>query len=395
MPLVFVHGVSNRLGKRYDAGVRARDTLFRSYLLSSRRRSDGAQIPILNPYWGDLGGKLRWNGASLPLDDDVESLGSGPEALAELYASALPDDDVELPDQVVLEVARRSLPAAVDLLWAASVIDGTPADFAFVELAVPTYSYAVANPNPAWLGDVANDNELVTRLADEVQSGVIDDHAASGETEEWETLGLGTAWEAIRRGAKALQTAVTGRVGRGVSARIRPAVTPGVVKFLGDVFVYLHQQHEHAGPIRDLVAGAIRDARRAAESDDQLVVVAHSMGGNIVYDLLTGDLSDLEVPLLITAGTQIGFFEELKLFTSSNDAIPAPGSSAKVAKPPNVKRWINIFDHSDLLGFRVAPIIDGVDDFMYVTGSLLNAHGQYFVQPGFHDRLAKRVGAAS
>lgn len=401
MPLVFVHGVSNRQGPKYDAGVKARDALFRRFLLGSHRRSDGAEVPIVNPYWGDLGGRLRWNGASLPAGDDVEALGSQNETLVELYASALADDDFESSDQAILQVARRSLSDAVDLLWVASVVSIDPDDDTdpkgLAALGDSAYSYALANPTPPdWLHEMNDDEDLISRLSEEVESYASGTSADNGEAEadDWEPLGLGdaarAAWGAISNGARTLRIAVTGRVGRTVSERVRPAIAPGVVGFLGDVLAYLHQQQDAAGSIRDLVARAINDAQSLVEQGDELVIVAHSMGGNIVYDLLTSDLSETKVPLLITAGTQIGFFEELKLFTKSDDAIPS-GSSPKVKKPPKVERWLNIFDYSDLLGFRVEPIIEGAEDFSYGTGSLLNAHGQYFLQPGFHERLAKRV----
>jgi hypothetical protein len=43
LPLVFVDGVSNRQGPKYDAGVKARDALFRRFLLGSHRRSSGTE----------------------------------------------------------------------------------------------------------------------------------------------------------------------------------------------------------------------------------------------------------------------------------------------------------------------------------------------------------------
>ena len=53
LPLVFVDGVSNRQGPKYDAGVKARDALFRRFLLGSHRRSDGPRAVVaasgLNP----------------------------------------------------------------------------------------------------------------------------------------------------------------------------------------------------------------------------------------------------------------------------------------------------------------------------------------------------------
>jgi pimeloyl-ACP methyl ester carboxylesterase len=168
-------------------------------------------------------------------------------------------------------------------------------------------------------------------------------------------------------------------------------VIPRVADFLGDVLVYFHQQHSAAAPIREIVASAIRDAQRRTESADPLVVVAHSMGGSIAYDLLTHELADAPIALLVTAGTQVGLFEELGLFRGNEPATSRPGERRKTPRPANIARWINVFDYSDLLGFLVGPVIDGVDDFAYRTGSLIRAHSHYFLQPSFHHRLAVRA----
>ena len=125
-----------------------------------------------------------------------------------------------------------------------------------------------------------------------------------------------------------------------------------------------------------------------------LFLYGHSMGGNIVYDLLPRELADVRIDLLVTAGTQVGFFEELKLFRDSDLGIPN-ATTPTVPRPENVARWINIFDHSDLLGYEVGSVIQGVEDFSYQTGSLLKAHSQYFIQPGFHERLAARAAPGS
>ena len=199
MPLVFVHGVANRGGPKYKAGVKARDAFFRQFLLRSHTRADGTEVQIVNPYWGDLGGRLHWDGASLPAGDDVEKLGSEKEALLELYATALIDGDFESSDRAILPVARRSLCDAVDLLWAASVIDADPEDFDeandFAALGAFVYAYAVANPSPDWLDEVANDNDLVERLEIEVAL-----YAKGKNAGNEETLGLGGA--AKGRGAE-------------------------------------------------------------------------------------------------------------------------------------------------------------------------------------------------
>lgn len=399
MPLVFVHGVAVRSGPSYDAGVAVRDALLRRYVLARHHRDDGAPVTILNPFWGELGGRLHWSGASLPLED-VEALGGDDADLVALDASATPPDTTEAAaaDARVLAVARRSLPEAVDLLWSAAALAAAAQPAATLDddaahlaaLAAPVARYAAANPEPAWLDEVRTDTELLTRLEREVEA-FAPPGAVAEAADEWESLGIGSAWQALRRGLGRFNAAVTGVVGRTASDRLRPAVVPPLVKFLGDVFVYLHQQSGAAGPIRDRVAAAIREAAALAEPSDPLVVVAHSMGGNIVYDLLTEELADVQVALVITAGTQVSFFEELKLFRCSDPAVPGPGTAAKVPRPANVQRWVNVFDYSDVLGFELGAVIDGVEDFSYRTGSLLKAHSEYFLQPSFYERLAARL----
>lgn len=419
MPLVFVHGVAVRSGPSYDAGVAVRDALLRRYVLARHHRDDGAPVTILNPFWGELGGRLHWSGASLPLED-VEALGGDDADLVALDASATPPDTTEAAaaDARVLAVARRSLPEAVDLLWSAAALAAAAQPAATLDddaahlaaLAAPVARYAAANPEPAWLDEVRTDTELLTRLEREVEAfappgavaeapgpvapgaeAAVAPAVPAEAADEWESLGIGSAWQALRRGLGRFNAAVTGVVGRTASDRLRPAVVPPLVKFLGDVFVYLHQQSGAAGPIRDRVAAAIREAAALAEPSDPLVVVAHSMGGNIVYDLLTEELADVPVALLVTAGTQVSFFEELKLFRCSDPDVPAPGATSPVARPANVARWINVFDYADVLGFRLGSVIDGVEDFSYGTGSLLKAHTEYYLQPSFYERLGAHL----
>lgn len=105
MPLVFVHGVANRMGDDYEAGVANRDALFGRFLLSSHRRPDDERVSIFNPYWGDHGGRLHWGGASLPLED-FEVLGTPDDAtMLGLYTTASPGGKVEA-DRAILDVAH-------------------------------------------------------------------------------------------------------------------------------------------------------------------------------------------------------------------------------------------------------------------------------------------------
>ncbi|WP_456785696.1 hypothetical protein [Cellulomonas sp. P5_C5] len=398
MPLVFVHGVSTRSGPGFDRGVAVRDALFRQHLLPALGIP---QARISNPLWGDAAARLRWGGRSVPTGK-FELLGSGDAALVELLSGALPasfdpaGDDrralvsiASMPYDPTLEV--NPLADAVDVLFGAAVIalDDTEPDAA-VELAsfgTAAIAYARTNPRPAWVDEVADDDAFVSRLRREV--------VGPAGSPAFQGMGVGAWWNAVVEGATRIREAVANVVGKKIADRVRPAVTPLLAHFIGDVFVYLHEQGDPAGPVRAIVADAIRAAVKAAPPGEPLVIVAHSMGGDIVYDLLRDqELAELPVHLLVTAGTQIGLFEELKLFRGSDDTIPA-GPQDLVPRLPNVTRWINVFDYTDPIGFQAGSIIDGVEDFAFRTGSLVKAHTLYFLQPAFHERLALRAAGAA
>ena len=130
------------------------------------------------------------------------------------------------------------------------------------------------------------------------------------------------------------------------------------------------------------------------DGDDKLIVIAHSFGGEIVYDILTKFDPGLSIDVLITVGSQVGLFEEMKLYLASDDMYPDDAGHAKVPMPSNLKRWLNVFDPNDVLSFLAEPIFAGVQDFKYDTGfSTLQAHGGYFLRPSFYSRLAARLSA--
>ncbi|HKJ55998.1 MAG TPA: hypothetical protein VJ978_08420 [Nitriliruptoraceae bacterium] len=404
MPLVFVHGVSNRAGEAYDRSRRIRESLFREFLLAPDSGSADSNVEIVDAFWGDLGGRLRWDGRSMPIGD-FEALGSEVSDSLTLYAATGVSPSSR--GRAILEVAeQRTLLDAVDLVWpAASVVSDAQSE-ELAALAPAVVSYARANEHPDWISDVRDDREFVTALAAAVQAAETSsrdqarssDANVAGATDdlEFESLGgVGAAWDALRSAVSRVGKAVVGTVGESVSDHVRPAVMPSVSAFLGDILAYLDQRHDTPAATDRSIAGVVGGHLRAAASDrsddDPLVVVAHSMGGNITYDLLTSDLSDVDVDVFVTVGSQVALFEELKLFSSSDDDVPGMDLSRLVSPPSNVGRWVNIFDQSDLLGFAVGRVIDGVEDYSFRTGSLFKAHSAYFSQPGFHERLAARI----
>ncbi|GAA2238284.1 hypothetical protein GCM10010104_36660 [Streptomyces indiaensis] len=111
MPLVFVHGVANRISERYNESLSLRDSYFRQYVISTLCR-DPESVPIFNPPWGQYGAVLHWSGASLTVGENEDF---GPTDELDLLTSAiLPIAESE--DSPLLNLARESLIEAVDLL---------------------------------------------------------------------------------------------------------------------------------------------------------------------------------------------------------------------------------------------------------------------------------------
>jgi hypothetical protein len=391
MPIVFVHGVATRKDDAsqraaYEKAVEARVALMRSFLLPPLGL-DAGTVQFWDPYWGGDAAKFAWEYASLPSGSE-EKMGPG-EAVPALLLGEVWEGEVPPSDRVVLEVARRSMADAVDLLWAAAVeraTDETETN-ALADLAVRATALARDDPEPLWLGTVSNDKQFLNRLSQELGSAV----PAAGE----ESFGPQRALLRLREGLGRIGGAAGRLAGSAAVEVVRPSLNRSASMFLGDIFVYLQQRQKLGGnaPIAKKVAdGLERAANGRSPEDPKLVVIAHSMGGNIVYDLLSNLRTDLSCDVLLTVGSQVGVFAELGLFESVTP--PTNPVTERVPKLTNVGQWINVFDPNDVLGFAAERIFTGVKDYEYSTGKgVLAAHSTYFIRPSFYDRLAKRLGA--
>lgn len=392
MPLVFVHGVNVRNDPSYVHRVAARDTRFRRFVMS-RLVDDPASVTIQNPYWGDLAGALAWDGNSLPAAP-VPAFGAEEDELAETLLSelaiALPED----PEAALLEIARQSLPDAVDTLLAIASEAADPADqMALTALAAKTIDYALYNPSPTWLDDVQNDLQFFAQLRAAVNVWPSVDVAA--DDADLEAFGVAEVWDRVREGLSRVRSVVQ-TVGSGlVLATARKPLHATLVRFLGDLFTYLKERgaYDAPGPIIKRITDDLEAAQLARnDADPHLIVVGHSMGGNILYDIFSHFRPDLRCDVFVTVGSQVGLFEELKLFQASDPDIPSNPTVDRVQKPANIGNWLNVFDGHDVLSFVGEPIFSGITDFKYTTGKgLLSAHSTYFVRPSFHAKLGKRL----
>ncbi|MFB6779668.1 hypothetical protein ACFCX0_20080 [Streptomyces sp. NPDC056352] len=404
MALVHVHGIGNR-GMEDERRAALRDSWFRLALMPAAG-CQSPEAPILNPHWGALLPPPAWGWASLGVDG-VESLGDDGSVVDESVAEMVDGVVAVAPDvtegRVLVTAARTSLLWAVELL-AASVearsAEERDATVAFCARAVAYWAWKTGDGRRgdggffAWLSEVDADADFLIRLDEELNAWQDELEESGGQKDlpdEWERFGGVPVPRPARAAVRRINAALAKTVAGGVMAVGRRFTPKGALLF-ADVAGYLAGRGsvERPGPVVDLVGKALDDAAGAARAyGDPVVVVAHSMGGNIVHDVLSFHRPDIRIDLLVTVGTQVGLFEELKLFAASDPAVPSP-QVAKVPALPNVTRWINVVDVRDPLAFAAGPVFVGAEDLVFDSGALL-PHGAYLTSPDFHRRLARRV----
>jgi hypothetical protein len=175
----------------------------------------------------------------------------------------------------------------------------------------------------------------------------------------------------------------------------REGLHQNFTRFLGDVFVYLNERDGLGGTLPETIVqrvlGAIEGAPRADPSEP-LIVVTHSMGGNVFYDIVTHYAPALQIACWISVASQVGPFEEMKLFKESQRTLGQPDH---VAALPNVGHWLNVYDPADVLSFLAEPVFTGPNDVLLKTGeSTLKAHSEYFNRPRFYEIVLEHLQQA-
>jgi hypothetical protein len=161
----------------------------------------------------------------------------------------------------------------------------------------------------------------------------------------------------------------------------RGALHPVITRFSGDVFEYLLRRGnaQSPGPIVRTVLASI-DAALARRPDEPLIVITHSMGGNIFYDILTHYRPNLEAEVWVSVGGQVGLFEEMKLFHESDLSIKTPRKIDQLGR--RVRCWLNVYDPADPAAFLAAPVFQNVKDIPFSTGA-----GDYHTHLNYFKRL--------
>ncbi|WP_423174504.1 hypothetical protein [Stenotrophomonas maltophilia] len=400
MPIVFVHGVNSRVEDAgYAEGV-ARKAEFLKSLLAPHLGLDATKVSISFPYWGSEGVKFRWNQASVPSGgDDAEALALGsPGANANSSEVWLGEARFQYGEQGVSlgQLSKaKGFATAVDLVWdtASAVFKPDQGYSDLLEGYLASIAYAAAHPVPAWAFQEPSlpNEEFVDRLMAEIEPY----RPLKGVAKPAEALGLGNWFQSLREAVSRLAS-IPGDAASALAVGLaRRSVHDKASRFLGDVFVYLDKRGEVAAPgkILEDVLAKLRAAQAAKQpGDDKLIVIGHSLGGVIMYDLLTCFAPDINVDIFVTVGSQVALFEEMALYRNSKQDPPADPKTDRLERPARASRWLNVYDTNDVFSFRTEGVFKGVDDYRFDTGyGLLDAHGGYFSRPSFYKHLAIRL----
>ncbi|WP_167757931.1 hypothetical protein [Deinococcus fonticola] len=176
---------------------------------------------------------------------------------------------------------------------------------------------------------------------------------------------------------------------------VRRPIEDFVPLFLGDVLSYLGGRGLPAQPgvVMRRVLGGLKAARLDSDPAEPLVVLTHSMGGQLLYDALTSflpadpDAPGVRVDFWCACGSQVGLFRELGQFLERGP-LPTPA----LLNSPHLGYFWNVWSFSDFLSFRAEGIIQGAHDTAFpFLGNVRSDHLSYLTHANFYRALAAKV----
>lgn len=388
--LVFVHGVTVREGPRYQEEVDARRDFFRNLSFA------GAPIGFQDPYWGEFGAPARYRtiptGGAVPLAAAADA-----NVIADFDSSEYHDVDLTT-STVLLDLARRDFQAFADLFSTCIAAGRATGHDAEQAGRLADFTIALMNQD----GEV---NTSLLGFLDSVQSDAALLEALSQQAELHQDGLVALGDGPLSRPGRWIVGFFRDRAHDVLTSVATPIVrklTPRVAFFFGDAFLYFR---DGALGARDNIKARVLDgivaaARTAHANGEPLVLAGHSMGANILYDLLNrGDAqarvqdavgAPLNVDLFLSVGAQLGLLGEVGLYESA----AALGQPVRLARPDCVNHWMHVYNPNDVLSFGVKAIAPDAEEFSVDAGDgIIDAHGAYFISPFFHRRLNKRLQA--
>lgn len=419
MTLLFIHGVNNRqTDESYIRGQSLRNELFKELVSERAVKQIGLEKDV---YWGDLGVSFTWNLESIPRAS-LQSLGAtdtdfyyieltqnlrcidGQEKLVSLAQTDPLLVLEQLVQPLILQMSNfSSIRASADQLNGNQLLLSSEMGRAdsIVMLTIDSLSF-----NQAFLSKIQqakSDAHIVQLLCDKLL-----DALAPLESSR-QSMGIAPGSEIYKErviefkehvlnSLSAAKSNLVGKTERMVSLlamkNYRSKFSTNALLFFGDVFEYLYRGSGAGDTISSRILDSIRLAAANSEKQGEpLVVVTHSFGSMILYDLLTSNrLDDIKIDLWAMAGAQVSLFAEMRLFEHLRTRSRADRSV--LGRPIQVSKWLNFYDEADLFSYLAVPVFgkDAVEDIEFKNlGNLKTAHGDYFIQPAFYKRIAEEI----
>jgi len=177
---------------------------------------------------------------------------------------------------------------------------------------------------------------------------IVDDTAGEQEPSRFRSM---LAWEWVQTGLSILDRYVPGVSGRSIRWTTH------------DVAVYLDDRS-----VRDRINHQVARAFDGGRADEEVVVVAHSLGSVVAYDLLRPEgLVKRPVHTLITIGSPLGLRAVRRALAPLDD-------------PPVVRRWFNAYDDRDVIALHPLepddfPFDPPIENHAAVRNATFNHHG--------------------
>jgi hypothetical protein len=430
VPIVFIHGVAVR-DRRAFSGI---ETLLREYV-APKISNDPAGVDVIFSFWGDHAATFAWDGASLPLPRTAVQGGTPPTAAER--SAALLAAGVELPPPRAIVVTpvddgiapmgaqQGVVPApavtpptlpideVVDLLCAgvAQQLDGANAqekvasasqdtDYAAAAIAIDRAVRQVAGDSPTLTLDTATLNDI--RIKAQLEADAIPALIGT-QGPAWVAQLISQARNKVGEVIQSAEDAWGDAMARALFG-LRKPLNSFLTSFTGDVFAYIRGRDEGVGAgsaIVGIVLNALKDAlaSQRRRNGEKIIVFSHSMGGQLIYDALThyvdtdDDLNkNLKVDLWAAAASQVGLFEELKLFKESKAQHSKASGKVPALPASRCAHWWNVWDPNDFASYTGAAIFNGIDDEEFKSDRTpIDAHGGYLVLPRFYRRMAEKL----
>jgi hypothetical protein len=390
MPLVFIHGVATRQSPGHRAQVHQRDALFKQLVLPG-------DTEVFDPDWGSDGVKFDPTLPWMPEPGGVQAFGTrqaGPVGTAQVGIGRLATLN---PGRAIDVAFEAGLAKQVDT----ATRTGNPAEALTtkeLEVFEAAVRYLEAGADKTAFDPLGSDAEFISALALELKLHVPNKGPAA------EPMGpISDALQWLSQGLKDLVRPIRNTTSDAVLRVVRRPLTEQVAFILGDVFVYLRGRETGGvtGTANRIFAPIMADLVKAARlrsPADPLILVCHSLGAVILYDLLSDRAAvakietdsgfDLNIDAWITVGAQPGLFADMGLYGT----VPGTTADGRLPRPAPVRVWLNVYDYTDVLAFTCKKIFNDVEDFEFgnITG-LFSAHTSYFQRPSFYQRLRARL----